>query len=105
MASLLIGADGGTNATSGIVPEWTRELFDLTLAGRLDEARDVQLRVLKVFDMMLGAGDFPAGFRAGVAVRGFDVGSGRQPLTDSQTEQLEQLKQSLSSELSELVAS
>src|SRR5207244_763012 len=29
---LIMGADGGTNATSGIVPELTRRLFDLTLA-------------------------------------------------------------------------
>ena len=31
MPMLLIGCDGGTNATSGIVPELTRKLYDLTL--------------------------------------------------------------------------
>ena len=31
---LMIGADGGTNATSGIVPEITRKLFDLSQAGQ-----------------------------------------------------------------------
>src|SRR5947208_1082509 len=32
---LIMGADGGTNATSGIVPELTRRLFDLTKSGNL----------------------------------------------------------------------
>ena len=31
---LLIGCDGGTNATSGVVPELTRKIYDLTRAGR-----------------------------------------------------------------------
>ena len=39
MPMLLIGCDGGTNATSGVVPEITRKLYDLTLAHRIDEAR------------------------------------------------------------------
>jgi dihydrodipicolinate synthase/N-acetylneuraminate lyase len=29
MPMLLIGCDGGTNATSGVVPEITRRLYDL----------------------------------------------------------------------------
>src|SRR5208282_5293324 len=39
---LLVGADGGTNATSGVVPELTRKIYDLTRAGRLEEAVRVQ---------------------------------------------------------------
>src|SRR5437762_2499742 len=35
MPMLVMGVDGGTNATSGIVPELTRRLYDLTIAGRL----------------------------------------------------------------------
>ena len=30
---LQLGCDGGTNATSGVAPEWTRKLFDLAVAG------------------------------------------------------------------------
>ncbi|MDP6446670.1 MAG: dihydrodipicolinate synthase family protein, partial [Pirellulaceae bacterium] len=40
MPMLLIGCDGGTNATSGVVPEITRKLYDLTLGGKIDEARE-----------------------------------------------------------------
>src|SRR5687767_167988 len=50
---LLVGCDGGTNATSGVAPEIMRKLFDLTVARKLDEAIDLQYRVLTLFDAML----------------------------------------------------
>src|SRR5207344_662218 len=53
MPMLLIGCDGGTNATSGVAPEIMRKLFDLTIARKLDEALDLQYRVLTLFDAML----------------------------------------------------
>ena len=81
---LLIGCDGGTNATSGIVPEITRKLYDLTLAYRIDEARDLQYRLLALFDSMMYTADFPEGFRAALSLRGFEPGVGRQPLADQQ---------------------
>lgn len=81
---LLVGCDGGTNATSGVAPELTRKLFDLTRAGRVDEAMRLQYRLLELFDAMLYPTEFPDGFRAAVGLRGFDVGRGRQPRTDRQ---------------------
>ncbi len=84
MPMLLVGCDGGTNATSGIVPEVTRQLYDLTTAGRIDEARELQYKLVKLFDAMLYSADFPEGFRAALKLRGFNVGAGRQPLAPSQ---------------------
>ena len=84
MPMILIGCDGGTNATSGIVPELMRKLYDLNMAGRLDEALPLQMRILEVFDAMLYSADFPEGFRAAVELRGFDFGAGRQPLSETQ---------------------
>lgn len=81
---LLIGCDGGTNATAGIVPEVTRKLYDLTRAGQLDQAVRIQYRLVELFDAMLYSADFPEGFRAGVEVRGFRAGSSRQPLSEVQ---------------------
>jgi len=81
---LVMGADGGTNATSGVVPEFMRQLYELTVAGQLDQARTLQLRLLELFDAFVYAADFPEGLRAAVACRGFDMGRGRQPLSDSQ---------------------
>jgi 4-hydroxy-tetrahydrodipicolinate synthase len=82
---LILGADGGTNATSGVVPELTRRLYDLTMSKQIDEAVKLQLRLIELFDAMLYSTDFPGGFRAAVELRGFNFGPGRQPLTESQT--------------------
>ncbi len=95
MPMLLIGCDGGTNASSGIVPEITRKLYDLTMAGRLDEARDLQYRLLKLFDSMLLSAEFPEGFRAALRLRGFDAGAGRQPKSESQKLELDALSREL----------
>jgi len=81
---LVVGADGGTHATSGIVPELTRQIFDLTTSGALNEAVKLQLRLIELFDAMILSADFPEGFRAAVDLRGFNFGKGRQPLSESQ---------------------
>ena len=82
--SLLMGVDGGTHATSGVVPEVTRALYDLTRAGRLDDAIKLQYGLLTLFDAMLTSADFPEGFRAAVELRGIRLGRSRQPLTERQ---------------------
>ena len=101
MPMLLIGCDGGTNATSGVVPEITRKLYDLTLAGRLDEARDLQYRLLTLFDAMLYSAEFPEGFRAALRLRGIQAGSGRQPKSEVQKMELDKLSRQLQCLLAE----
>lgn len=81
---LVIGCDGGTNASSNVVPELTRRLFDLTRGGRMEEAIELQYRILELFDAMLLPFEFPDGFRAAAEMRGFDLGRGRQPMSKSQ---------------------
>jgi 4-hydroxy-tetrahydrodipicolinate synthase len=76
---LQLGCDGGTNATSGVAPELTRQLFDLARAGQIDAAREVQGRVTRLFDILFGVADFPEGFRLGVRARGIAAGPGRTP--------------------------
>ncbi len=78
---LLVGCDGGTHATSGVVPEITRKLYDLTRGGQYEEALRWQYRLLELFDAMLYSADFPEGFRAAVELRGFRMGRSRQPMT------------------------
>lgn len=101
MPMLLIGCDGGTNATSGIVPELTRKLYDLTVGGRLDEARTLQYKILRLFDAALYSADFPEGFRQALGLRGFRVGAGRQPMSDKQQVQLGALRDTLACLLAE----
>lgn len=95
MPMLLIGCDGGTNASSGVVPELTRKLYDLTTSYRIDEARALQYDIVKLFDAMLYSAEFPDGFRTAVRLRGFDTGVGRQPMTDDQQSDLAKLADTL----------
>lgn len=94
---MLVGASGGTNATSGVAPELMRRLYDDARrgieggdAGALRDAMKLQLRLIELFDAMLYSADFPEGFRAAVDLRGFHFGRGRQPLSGPQ--QLDQAK-------------
>ena len=81
---LLLGCDGGTNATAGIVPEVTRKVYDLTMAHKYEEAVTLQYKLLRLFDAMIYSADFPEGVRAALRLRGFSTGAGRQPLAASQ---------------------
>jgi len=101
MPLLLIGADGGTNASSGVVPELTRKLYDLTMSAQLDEARRVQYDLLTLFDTMIYSAEFPEGFRAAVELRGFQMGHGRQPITSEQKTDISTLSRTLQCMLSE----
>lgn len=103
---LLAGCHGGTHATSGVVPELTRRIYDLTLAGRVGEAFALQYRLLELFDAIFNASDFPEGFRLAAALRGFEFGAGRQPLTASQRERLLEARRTIEhliADLSDLI--
>lgn len=95
MPLLLVGCDGGTNASSGVVPELTRRLYDLTLAGQLEEARRLQYDLVTLFDAMIYQSEFPEGFRAAASLRGFDLGVGRQPMSEQQHSDLAALRGTL----------
>jgi 4-hydroxy-tetrahydrodipicolinate synthase len=107
---MVVGATGGTNATSGIVPELMRQLYDQSVAGlrgngeSLTRATALQMRLVELFDAMLSTPglDFPEGFRTGMRLRGFKTGEGRQPLTDSQRQARHQLEDTLSCMLGDL---
>ena len=101
MPLILIGCDGGTNATSGVVPEVTRKLYDLTVAGKLDEALKVQYDLVTLFDTMIYSAEFPEGFRAAAELRGFRMGTGRQPLSEGQQRDLSALRNTLQCLLAE----
>jgi 4-hydroxy-tetrahydrodipicolinate synthase len=92
---LLAGADGGTHATSGVVPELTRQLFDLTRGGQIEAAMRLQYRLLELFDAMIYSAEFPEGFRSAVALRGFAMGRGRHPQTPVQEAAREKLQRVL----------
>ena len=81
---LMIGCDGGTNASSNAVPEVTRRIYELAREGKYEEAMKWNFRILELFDAMLYPFEFPDGFRAAAEFRGFDFGKSRQPQTPAQ---------------------
>lgn len=90
--SLLMGADGGTIATSGVVPEVIVKLYQEFLAGRWDEARRIQFKLLDLINTMLLGMNFPEGFRAGMSLRGFQLGTTRQLLSPKELCDLDEIR-------------
>lgn len=95
LASLIMGGDGGTIATSGVVPEVIMKLYNLFLEGKIDEARRIQYQMLDLIEVMLTGADFPEGFRAGVSVRGFEMGHGRFHGSPASRGDIERITQSI----------
>jgi 4-hydroxy-tetrahydrodipicolinate synthase len=77
----------------------TRAIYEAVQAARLDESHALQLKLTALFDALLSAPEFPEGFRLGVELRGFRMGSGRQPLSESQCSQLQALAEVLKEKL------
>jgi dihydrodipicolinate synthase/N-acetylneuraminate lyase len=76
---LLFGVDGGTHSIANVVPEVLRHAFDAVRGGKVAEAELVQHGMNVLLDALLEA-EFPEGFRMAAALRGFEMGRGRQPL-------------------------
>jgi 4-hydroxy-tetrahydrodipicolinate synthase len=90
--SLLMGGDGGTIATSGVVPEVVMKLFAEFQNGRLAEAKRIQFKLLDLINAMLFGTNFPEGFRAGMSLRGFNLGTTRQLLSPQEKSDLEDIR-------------
>jgi 4-hydroxy-tetrahydrodipicolinate synthase len=90
--ALLMGADGGTIASSGVVPEVIMRLYHESVAGNIAEARRIQFKLLELINTMLNGMNFPEGFRAGMSLRGFDLGTTRQLLSPREQTDLEEIR-------------
>ena len=90
--SLLMGADGGTIASSGVVPEVIMKLYREFQAGNLAEAQRIQFKLLDLINAMLYGTNFPEGFRAGMSLRGFNLGTTRQLLSPREQTDLEDIR-------------
>ena len=97
---LIVGADGGTNATSGVVPELTRAIHRSVESGNIEQAMKLQYQLLPLFDALISLGEFPEGFRAGARARGWNLGQGRVPLTPEQVRNVQQSQD----EINDLIA-
>jgi len=92
LPALMMGADGGTIATSGVVPEVIMALYNAFLAGNIPEAKRIQFQLLDLINTMLVGPNFPDGFRAGASLRGFRLGSNRQLLSPKEQVDLAEIR-------------
>ena len=92
LPALMMGADGGTIATSGVVPEVIMALYNAFLAGNIPEAKRIQFQLLDLINTMLVGPNFPDGFRAGASLRGFKLGSNRQLLSPKEEVDLAEIR-------------
>lgn len=90
--AILMGADGGTIASSGVVPEVIVKLYQESIAGNIAEARRIQFKLLDLINAMLYGTNFPEGFRAGMSLRGFNLGTTRQLLSPGEQMDLEAIR-------------
>lgn len=99
--SLIMGVDGGTIASSGVVPEAIVKIYDDYKSGDYEEAKRIQFKLLELINTMLFAGNFPEGFRAGVKLRGFEPGPARQPMAPSDQSSVDEARAKLACMLAE----
>jgi len=102
LPAMFMGADGGAIASSGIVPEAILSLIQAFNQMEVENAKKIQYALLPLIGKMFGP-DFPAGFRAGAAARGFSMGLGRQPLSNHQIEELTMLVPQLKNDIDRLL--
>ncbi|MFH1568932.1 MAG: dihydrodipicolinate synthase family protein [Gemmatimonadota bacterium] len=102
LPAVIMGANGGTIATSGIIPEIIVELYERAVARDLDRASMLQYRILPLINHMLLGVNFPEGFKTGVAVRGFDVGPPRQTMSADERNYLLRLESEITCILADM---
>ncbi len=95
ICGLAAGADAGIGSTYNfMLPEFVK-IYDLFKAGKVDEARAVQLKVNRAINIVLKHEVVPATKQA-VTLMGFDVGNATFPMRQMSCEEKAEFKHELS---------
>jgi 4-hydroxy-tetrahydrodipicolinate synthase len=91
--AILMGCKGWVSSMeSQVMGREAIAMYELTKAGKLDEARRVQMRALKLDTALRhGIGTFPANTKAAMNLRGRPGGHVRQPLLDLLPQEVEKV--------------
>ena len=92
--ALCVGAVGGILALSCVVPEACTQLFNLARAGRHDDARALQRRLVPLARLIGNTHGVP-GLKAALHLIGYGVGVPRPPLTPVPDSVLSLLREAL----------
>jgi len=104
LPALSVGARGCMAVSAGVVPEILVQIYQLCLAGEYDKARELQFALLR-FVQIANQLPFPSGFKLALQLRGFPMGSPRQPLPVCSQPQVERAKRELQQAMRELLES
>ena len=99
--TMMMGGDGGTLSTAGVAPEAIMRIYSAARDGDWDEAKQLQYKLIGLFQAMLTAANFPTGFRLGYEARGFQVGPARFPEAPTDAAALEDIKAKITGLLAE----
>ena len=88
--AMMVGAKGGIVAVANVVPDVCVRLYDLTVAGRHDEARLLQRRMTPLAQAVTSGYGVP-GLKAAMDMAGYVGGDVRGPLRAAQPEAREHL--------------
>ena len=91
---LIIGAVGGVLSLADVFPEPCCDLYELGVAGKLKEGRDLQVQILKLNQMVSGKFGV-AGVKAAMDIVGFYGGPPRAPLPSLTAEEKKKLREDL----------
>ncbi len=94
VAGLAIGADGGIGGTYGVMPELYLKIMELTKAGKLEEAQQVQYAANEIIYAMCAChGNLYGVIKEIIKIReGLDLGGVRRPLPALIPEDMPQVK-------------
>ena len=97
----MLGGKGAMVGTATIFPEIIVKIYNATLAGDYDTARNLQFAICLAIRTMFSV-PFPLGFKAAMEVRGFRMGPQKAALTDADMIKAEAVRKRLHDILSEL---
>lgn len=89
-ASLAVGGDGCIGTGMNLAPHWFVQLWEAARAGRWDEARELQTRIVGLH-AGIAYGDFPAGMKAALELMGIGrglVAAPRRSATPAESERI-----------------
>jgi 4-hydroxy-2-oxoglutarate aldolase len=90
LAGALIGCNGTTTAFANVWPDALREMLEVGMAGRYDEAQALQEKVRKVDEIMLP--HLAAGVKAALKLLGFEGMVPRRPTPPMPTDEVARLE-------------
>jgi 4-hydroxy-2-oxoglutarate aldolase len=78
-ASLMLGAQGGILALSNVAPAETVKIFEMVKAGEMEKAREIQMRLITLNEMIVNTYGVP-GIKCALDMVGYFGGHPRPPL-------------------------